>query len=97
MVCTLSGLGKVEGRSGCWAEANFHCLGVIRVDGQVGGNQVCFELDGTGQGVVDGAAGEHLVGVKLELGTGLDALQHVLDHPVAQRIVGVGEVNGGAA
>ena len=47
----LSGLGEVESRSG-GAEADFHGLGVIRVDGQVCRDQVGFELNGPGLGVV---------------------------------------------
>ena len=90
----LSGLSEIESRGVGGTEANFHGLGVIRVDGQVRRNQVGFELDRPGLGVIDGAAGEHLVGVQLELGTGLDALDYVLDHPVAQSVVGVGEVDG---
>ena len=90
----LSGLSEIESRGVGGTEGNFYGLGVIRVDGQVRRNQVGFELDRPGLGVIDGAAGEHLVGVQLELGTGLDALDHVLDHPVAQSVVGVGEVDG---
>ena len=90
----LSGLSEIESRGVGGTEADFHGLGVIGVDGQVGRNQVGFELDRPGLGVINGAAGEHLVGVQLEFGTGLDALDHVLHHPVAQSIVGVGEVDG---
>ena len=93
----LSGLGEVEGWGGGGTEVDFHGLCVIRVDGQVGGSQVCLEFDGAAEGVVQAAAAEHLIGVKLELRTSLDALQHVLDHPVAQGVVGVGEIHRCAA
>ena len=96
-VFRLSGLGEVEDRGGGGTEVDLNCLGVVGVDRQVGGGQVGLKLDGAAEGVVQGATAEDLVGVELELGAGLDALQHVLDHPVAQGVVGVGEVHRGAA
>ena len=72
---SLLGLGEVEGWGGGWAEVNFHGLGIVRVDGQTCGGQVGFKLDGAAQGVVQRSTAEHLVGVELELTTGLDALQ----------------------
>ena len=68
LVFNLSRLGEVEHGGAGGTEVDFHCLSVVGVDRQVGGGEVGLELDGTAEGVVQGATAEHLVGIELELG-----------------------------
>jgi hypothetical protein len=89
----LSGLGEVEGRGTGGAEVDGHRLGVVGVDVEAGGGQHSIETDRAAQGVAQGAAAEYPVGVQLEGGAVLLALQHVLDHAVGEGGIFVGHVD----
>jgi len=89
----LSGLGEVESGGSRRTEVHSHRLGVVRVDVQAGRSQHCLEGDRTAKRFAQGAAAEDLIGVQLEGGAGLLALEHVLDHPVGQGGIFVGHVH----
>ena len=89
----LSGLGEVEGGGGRRTEVDSHRLGVVRVDVQAGRGQHCVEGDRTAKRFAQGATAEDLIGIQLEGGAGLLALEHVLDHPVGQGGIFVGHVD----
>ncbi len=89
----LSGLGEVEGGGGRRTEVYSHRLGVVRVDVQAGRGQHCIEGDRTAKRFAQGATAEDLIGVQLEGGAGLLALEHVLDHPVGQGGILIGHVD----
>ena len=72
-------------------------MGVVGVDVQAGGGQHSVEADRAAEGLAQAAAAEHPVGVQLEGGAVLLALQHVLDHAVGQGGVLVGHVDRGGA
>ena len=72
-------------------------MGVVGVDVQAGGGQHSVEADRAAEGLAQAATAEHPVGVQLEGGAVLLALQHVLDHAVGQGGVLVGHVDRGGA
>ena len=87
------GSAEVEGGGASRAEVDGHRLGVVRVDVQAGRSQHGIEGDGAAKALAKGATAEHAIGVQLEGGAGLLALQHVLDHAVGQGGVLVGHVD----
>jgi len=93
----LSGLGEVEGGGAGGAEVDGHRLGVVGVDVEAGGGQHSIEADRAAEGFAQVAAAKHAVGVQLEGGAVLLALEHVFDHPVGQSGVFVGHVDRGGA
>ncbi len=93
----VSGLGEVEGGGAGGAEVDGHRLGVVGVDVETGRGQHGVEGDRAAEGLAQAAAAEDAVGVELEGGAGLLALQHVLDHAVGQGGVFVGHVDRGGA
>ncbi len=92
-----SALAEVEGGGASGAEVDGDGLGVVGVDVQAGGGQHGVEGDRAAEGFAQGAAAEDAVGVELEGGAGLLALQDVLDHPVGESGVLVGHVDRGGA
>ena len=95
-LCRLSGLAEVEGGATGGTEVNGHRLGVVRVDVQAGGSQHGIEADRAAEGFAQAATAVHTVGVELEGGTVLLALEHVFHHPVGEGSVLVGHVHGGS-
>jgi len=93
----ISALAEVEGGGASRAEVNGDGLSVVGVDVQAGGGQHGVEGDRAAEGVAQGAAAEDAVGVELEGGAVLLALQDVLDHPVGEGGVLVGHVDRGGA
>ena len=86
-------MGEVEGGGASWAEVDGDGLGVVGVDVQAGRGQHGVEADRAAEGVAQGAAAEDAVGVQLEGGAILLALQNVLDHAVGEGGVLVGHVD----
>lgn len=72
-------------------------MGVVGVDVEAGGGQHSIKADRAAEGFAQSAPAEHAVGVQLESGTVLLALQHVLDHAVGQGGVLVGHVDRSGA
>ena len=91
----LSGAAEVEGGGASRAEVDGHRLGVVWVDVQAGRGQHGVEADRAAEGFAQAATAEHPVGVQLEGGAVLLALQHVFNHPVGEGGVFVGHVDGG--
>lgn len=92
-----SALAEVEGGGASGAEVDGDGLGVVGVDVEAGGGQHGVEGDRAAEGFAQGAAAEDAVGVELEGGAVLLALQDVLDHPVGEGGVLVGHVDRGGA
>ena len=92
-MCSLSGLREVEGGGASGAEVDGHRLSIVWVDVQAGRGQHGVERDRAAEGFAQVAAGEDAVGVELEGGAGLLALQDVLNHAVGQGGVLVSHVD----
>jgi hypothetical protein len=93
----LSGLAEVEGGATSGPEVDGHRLGVVRVDVQAGRGQHGVEADRAAEGLAQAATAIHPVGVELEGGAVLLALQHIFNHAVGEGGVFVGHVDGGGA
>jgi hypothetical protein len=92
-----SALAEVEGGGASGAEVDGDRLGVVGVDVEAGGGQHGVEGDRAAEGVAQGATTKDAVGVELEGGAILLALQDVLDHAVGEGGVLVGHVDRGGA
>ena len=72
-------------------------MGVIGIDVHAGRRDHSIECDRAAQGVIQGAAAEHAIGVQLEGSASLLTLEHVFHQAVGERKLFVGHVSSGGA